>query len=61
MEPLSIVHPILAMFGLTALVWLRMYRLRIRAALSGEMQPEYQRVASGPPPSEQVVAVGRHF
>jgi len=61
MEQLSIVHPILAMFGLTALVWLRMYRLRVPAALRGEMKPEYMRVASGPPPSEKVVAVGRHF
>ncbi len=61
MHQISIVQPILAMFGLTALVWLRMYRLRIPAALSGEMKPEYMRVASGPPPSERVVAVGRHF
>jgi len=61
MDRLSIVHPILAMFGLTALVWLRMYWLRVPAALRGEMKPAYMRVGSGPPPPERVVAAGRHF
>lgn len=61
MQRTEIALPVFAMMGLTALVWLRMYWLRIGAWRRGRLSSAYMRTAQGTPPPEQVVAASRHF
>jgi len=58
---IDLVAPILALFALTAAVWLWMYWLRIRAFRRGELARRYVRAGEGPPPPEPVVVAGRAF
>ena len=61
MQQISIVYPMLALFALTGLVWLWLYRQRIGAHGKGELTQSYMRTAEGPAPPERVIAAGRHF
>lgn len=61
MQQTAIIYPIFALFTLTGLVWLWMYRQRIGAHAKGELSQSYMRTAEGPAPPERVIATGRHF
>ena len=56
MEQSSAVLPVLAMMGLTAAAWLRMYWLRLGALRRGRLNLAYMRTGKGKPPPEAVVA-----
>ena len=61
MQQSSIVYPVLALFALTGLAWLWLYRQRIDAHGKGELSQSYMRTGEGPAPPERTIAAGRHF
>ncbi len=61
MQQSLVIYPVLALFALTGLVWLWLYRQRIGAHSKSELSQSYMRTGEGPAPPERVIAAGRHF
>ena len=57
----ALVYPMFAMVILTMIVGFITFRVRVRAAKSGEVDPRYFKTYSVGNPSEAVLKTGRHF